>query len=329
MSVPIDNYPFIETLLFISISSEIIFYLDFRASLYSLLLWAITFVFIQVFTNDIYSTAWFIEINDLSIESIFTMLYFICFSSIALLMLRRQMERTWIHKIRNQQLDDTVFRMAKANKVFQEYAISAKEKAEYEERKRISREIHDTVGYTMTNLIVMMESATDFAKRDPKKTENLLQQARQKAVEGLENIRYSLRQLRKIGVYKTSLASALYKMVKTFQDATGTNVSIEYGNIPKTINEEIDVVIYHIIQEGLINAFRHGHANKIIIHNWITNSTLSIKIRDNGIGASYIKEGLGLSSMKERLEKIHGSMNANNIKNGFEISIEIPIPKDE
>jgi signal transduction histidine kinase len=117
-------------------------------------------------------------------------------------------------------------------------------------------------------------------------------------------------------------------MIFTFKSATGIDVSLEYGNIPKTFNDTVDSVIYQVIQEGLINAFRHGHANNIDIHSWIFNSTLQIKIRDNGIGALFIDEGIGLSGMRERLEEIHGKMTTHNTKTGFEISIEIPISRD-
>lgn len=225
----------------------------------------------------------------------------------------------------NINLEHTVERLIKANRDFQDYAISAKVKAESEERKRISREIHDVVGYTLTNLIVMMESATDFSKTDPRQTERLLEQAREVAEHGLEDIRYSLRLLRFVGGERPQGIREIQRMADTFSRTTGINVAIEYGNIPWSFNEEIDHAIYHIVQEGLINAFRHGHATRIKILFWLAENELKILISDNGLGAKSVKEGIGFQGIQERLNRIGGTFRAANTEEGFELSAVIPM----
>ena len=226
---------------------------------------------------------------------------------------------------RNGYLNAAVGRLMEANRGFQEYALSAKEDAEKDERKRISREIHDTAGYTLTNLIVMMESATDFSKTDPDQTELLLEQARRVAESGLEDIRYCLRTLRTLGSERLHGIKAIHRLIDTFSSITGIKVNIEYGNLPWSLGSEIDDLLYHIVQEGITNSFRHGQAMRIDILLWLTERDLRVRVGDNGTGAKSIKEGIGFQGIQEMLGRLDGTFHAGNTEEGFQISASIPI----
>jgi len=222
-------------------------------------------------------------------------------------------------------LNAAVGRLMEANRGFQEYALSAREDAEKDERRRISREIHDTAGYTLTNLIVMMESATDFSKTDPDQTELLLEQARRVAESGLEDIRYCLRTLRSLGSERLHGIKAIHRLIDTFSSITGIKVNIEYGNVPWSLGSEVDDVLYHIVQEGITNAFRHGQAMRIDILLWLTERDLRIRVADNGTGAKAVKEGIGFQGIQEMLGRLDGTFHAGNAEEGFQISASIPI----
>jgi signal transduction histidine kinase len=221
-------------------------------------------------------------------------------------------------------LEITVSRLITANKGFQDYAQVAGKAAEREERMRISRDIHDTVGYTLTNLIVMMESATDFSRIDPGKAERLLEQARDLAVKGLEDTRTSLRLLRSVDANRPGGLRMVQELVDTFSGATAIDISIEYGNMPWSLGEEVDAAIYHVTQESLINAFRHGRATQIRIMFWLSEQSVQISISDNGRGAKAIKEGIGFQGMQERVGKLGGSFKAGNEADGFSVLAVIP-----
>ncbi|MBN1836763.1 MAG: sensor histidine kinase [Spirochaetales bacterium] len=244
-------------------------------------------------------------------------------------LVRRVVDRNEVLEESNGYLNAAVGRLMEANRGFQEYALSAKEDAERDERKRISREIHDTAGYTLTNLIVMMESATDFSKTDPEKTELLLEQARRVAESGLEDIRYCLRTLRSLGSEPLHGIKAVHRLIDTFSQITGIKVNIEYGNLPWSLGSEIDDVLYHIVQEGITNAFRHGQAMRIDILLWLTETNLLIRIADNGSGAKSIKEGIGFQGIQEMLSRLGGKFNAGNSEGGFQISASIPIGRSK
>lgn len=218
-----------------------------------------------------------------------------------------------------QNLDKTITQLSIANKSFQEHVIVAQEKAERDERNRISREIHDTVGYTMTNLIMMMESATDFSRIDLDKTRTLLTTARRLAGESLEDTRSSLRELRRIGNQKRLGILVINNLIQNFSDATGVHIQVSYGSCPWSFGDPFDEIIYHIIQEGLVNAFRHGQADSIGIHLWCNPTVIHVIIDDNGKGSGDIQLGIGLTGMKEQLNRIGGTLKAGNTLDGFEI----------
>jgi len=222
-------------------------------------------------------------------------------------------------------LDFTVNRLSQANREFQEHAIAIKERTEIEERKRISRDIHDTVGYTLTNLMVMMESATDFSKTQPDKAEQLLELAREEARKALDETRRSLRELHSIGGEHVIGLKAIDRLVKTFEQATGVRVTTEYGNFPWSLDKETDLAVYHLVQEGMINAFRHGKATEVKVKFCVHDSEAKVYVSDNGTGASTIKEGLGFAGMKERVRQLGGGFSARNIGGGFEVSVSFPV----
>ena len=89
--------------------------------------------------------------------------------------------------------------------------------------------------------------------------------------------------------------------------------------------EKVDSLIYQFIQEGLTNSFRHGEATKIKILFWREDHILNIHLTDNGIGAKSIKEGIGMMGMRERLGALGGTMDSQNVVDGFELSARIPV----
>jgi len=258
-------------------------------------------------------------------QSIYTfsvlLLLFLLFGFI----LNRAMKKMVYFMQRSKELEGTIQNLIEANKSFQEYAITAREIAELEERKRISREIHNTIGYTLTNLIVMMESAIDFTRSDLTRTELLLDKARTIAEKGLEDIRFSLRLLRHVDDKNLGGVRAIQRMVDTFSQNTGIKILTEYGNIPWSFGQQIDAAIYNIVQESIINSLRHGHATEIKISFWKSSVDVQMEVTDNGVGAKNVHYGIGLSGMKERISALEGDFDVKSRSGSFEIQVKIPL----
>ena len=234
-------------------------------------------------------------------------------------------ERCIDHLSRIGSLESAVAKLSKANMKYQRYASEAGSLSMIEERKRITREIHDVIGYTLTNNIMMMEAAIDMVRHHPEQVAELIETARGNAESGLEEIRDSLHLLRAHEPPTRPGVEALTRLVKVFEIATGTNVQLELGNIPESLGDEIDDVLCHLVQEALTNSYRHGQATLVKIICWKAERMLRVSIWDNGLGSNEIVEGIGIKGMRERIESVAGQLVIGEVSDGFRLSAEIPL----
>jgi signal transduction histidine kinase len=205
------------------------------------------------------------------------------------------------------------------------FATEAAETGMEEERLRITRDIHDVVGYTLTNNIAMMEAATDMMRRNPLGIPALLKAARENAQEGLQQIRSALYLLRERSVAKPRGIRAVGHLCKFFQKATNIDVDLSFGNARLEYSDQIDSALYHFVQEGLLNSFRHGKAPAVRVSFWETESDILVSIGDDGIGAESYSEGIGLKGMRERIEALSGDLSVTAKLGSFIVKARIPI----
>lgn len=225
--------------------------------------------------------------------------------------------------------NEIIKKLSTANAGFQQYANLAEEKSINSERMRMTREVHDTVGYTMTNLLMMIESSTDLVGVNPQKLEKLLAQALKIIRSGHEEMRHSLRVLRNTKLKKNNSIESIQNLTKVFSESTGVDVRVEYGNLPWILNDKIDNIIYRFLQEAMTNSLTHGDAKKIDIHFRINDEIIYINLIDDGNGCQDIKQGIGLNGMEERLSEVFGKIIVENTHNGFSIKLEIPWKENE
>ncbi len=228
----------------------------------------------------------------------------------------------------NRRLDEATLELAQTNMKLQEYAISAEQEAMLNERKRVAREVHDTLAYTLTNLVMMMEAAVDLIhKNSPKITEHL-ELARQQANEGLNEVRLALHALRPVQLTDLNGLAAICRLVKAFEKASQIKVELELGDAPLNFGAEANLVVFRLVQEGMTNALRHGRATLITVSLARVKDGLSITIKDNGLGSGNTAPttGYGLVGMRERLEKLGGKLEVfSYIGEGFTLVAWLPI----
>jgi signal transduction histidine kinase len=206
---------------------------------------------------------------------------------------------------------------------FQRYADTIQEKSAAEERNRITREIHDTVGYTLMNIMMMMQDASLMAGT-VSGIGGLLEQTREQAQAGLNETRRALRLLRATEKRPIQTIEEIKRLVTAFQSSTGVTVATEYGNIPFSLRDDVNEFIFHMLQEGMANALRHGKATKIRVLFWLQEGELIVSLHDNGIGSVQTQEGIGLSGMRERIATLQGQLTAGNQPDGFQVVARIP-----
>lgn len=221
-------------------------------------------------------------------------------------------------------LDRSFDQIAKTNQEYQDSLVKVEAEAIDEERKRITRDIHDTVAYTLTNNLMLMEAATDVMRTDPIRVSRLLNTARENAEDGLTRIRETLYALRAREEKTPHGTTAIHKLVRNFEAATGIDVRVDFTNTPVHLTHTIEVTLYHIVQESITNSFRHGEAKQIDVLTSLTSGALRVVIIDNGIGSSSVKEGIGIKGMKERVARVGGTVTYNDLPYGFQVTAVIP-----
>jgi signal transduction histidine kinase len=213
--------------------------------------------------------------------------------------------------------------LSNINLALQQHSIDAGQKARIEERTRISHELHDTVGYALTNQRMMMEAAIRQCSGEQKDLSAILEQALSQAQESLKEMKFAMRELQNVERTVNNGIDDLIKLVQAFEK-TSISVDIDFRNLRGGIHPEIDRIIFRVVQEGITNAIQHGIASSIQISLWQGEREVSVSVMDNGIGCDEICEGVGLKGMRERVEKIGGSVRAANVPGGFILTARIP-----
>lgn len=239
-------------------------------------------------------------------------------------MLRRTIDEFEQFSNRQQHLSSTIDHLTVANVGFQRVVQDIAEKTKQEERERITRDIHDSIGYTVSNLIVMLDAATGLVRSDPDRAIEIMQSARTQADRGHGEIRRALHILRTLQDTDIYGLRNLDRITSAFSDATGVDVTVDFGNLKHRYDGMIESAIYRFVQEGMANAFRHGKATRIESRMFQTEREIVVSVEDNGLGAEEIVEGIGIVGMRERLCQVDGTISFESNSQGFRITARIP-----
>ncbi|WP_432662919.1 sensor histidine kinase [Wukongibacter baidiensis] len=211
--------------------------------------------------------------------------------------------------------------LLKTHKKLKEYSDKVEELAALEERNRIARDIHDTLGHNMTALIMQMEISSHMIDEDIDKTKELIDSAKEMARQGLLSVRKVVETLRIEETKKET--NSIECLIDEFSNAAGIEIEFEtIGELTKR-HPNIDIALYRIVQESLTNAVRHGKATKVEVCITYKNEAIEFEIKDNGIGAKQIKEGYGIKGMKERITNLSGKVEFES-GNGFIVKGYLP-----
>ena len=198
--------------------------------------------------------------------------------------------------------------VSQVNKQLKDYAALTEKIGEDNERKRISREIHDTLGHALTGILAGVDACLVLIDIDKDKTKNQLKIVSDVVRQGIKDVRGSLNKLRPGALEETSLKVALEKMVKEFEEVSNLKIDLYYEWDKADLEKTKEDIIFRIIQESITNALRHGKASEVEINMFNDNYKYMIVIQDNGIGCEKIQYGYGLKQMQERVAILDGSI---------------------
>jgi signal transduction histidine kinase len=191
------------------------------------------------------------------------------------------------------------------------------------ERNRIARDIHDSLGHSLTSLDVQIELAQRLYEREPERARKSLDIAKQLTSQSLDDVRQALRTMQKSHFNLNEAIFSLSEQVnqnQTFQ----VQIDVQFPQLPFQTSYQI----YCIIQESLTNIQKHARASQATVKGALVNGGTTLSIFDNGKGfdSSLSYPGLGLRSMKERVQSLGGKFNLHSeIGQGTHIEIFVPM----
>ncbi|MDJ0796362.1 MAG: sensor histidine kinase [Calothrix sp. MO_167.B12] len=217
--------------------------------------------------------------------------------------------------------------LAFANQKLREYALKIENQATLEERNRIAREIHDSLGHSLTALNLQLETAVKLWQSQPKKAQSFLQNAKQLGSQALQDVRHSVSTMGSLPLQHQSLAAAVTDLADNVYQTTGIKPNLNIA-LSVTLSQEIATAIYRIIQESLTNICKYAKATQIDLIITSKKNHLLLQIEDNGIGFNVGQNttGFGIKSMRDRTLALGGNFKINSHPNcGCQIIVNIPL----
>jgi signal transduction histidine kinase len=188
------------------------------------------------------------------------------------------------------------------------------------ERNRIARDIHDTLGHSLTSLDVQIELAQRLQATEPARAQKSIDLAKKLSSQALDNVRQALGTMQRSNFDLKEAIVALGEQNLPFQ------IVIDVS-FPK-LSLQSSYQLYCIVQESLTNIQKHAQASNVIIEGSIVSGGTILKICDNGRGFNIDRShpGFGLRNMKERVQCLGGDFNlSSEVGRGTEIKIVIPV----
>lgn len=191
-----------------------------------------------------------------------------------------------------------------------------------EERNQISQALHDKLGHSINGSIYQLEAVKLLIDKKPEEAQNMVHQVISQMRLSMDEIRLILRKEKpdKKRMAELSLQALCEECEEQYQIHTELNVEDSEGKIPEPIWE----IILDITFEAVTNALKYAKCNHISIAIVSMSEVVRCTIRDDGIGAAHVKEGMGISGMKKRVRSVKGFMDIES-EAGFTINMVLPI----
>ncbi|OPH53480.1 histidine kinase [Paenibacillus ferrarius] len=189
--------------------------------------------------------------------------------------------------------------------VLEQYISQMEQMTLLEERNRLSKDLHDTMGHSFTSIMMGLETLRSEVKtpEGEHKVGALLTLTRN----SLEEVR---RYLHQVGAPQDTLPliQSLGKLVDEFQALSKVKVRIRTFGETYSVSKQTQMTLYRCLQESLTNAVRHGQASDIMVNLHYEEKQIRLEVQDNGLGKEDLQAGFGVSAMKERASNLQGQV---------------------
>jgi signal transduction histidine kinase len=197
-----------------------------------------------------------------------------------------------------------------------------------EERNRLARELHDSVKQQMFALTMLMGSAQLEVNEDSE-AKRILSEAERIASNAQQELSALIQALRPVELANKDLAVALRTACREWEQRNGIICDVA---VPETLAmaPEAEQQVFRVVQEALANVAKHSGATRVEVHAANEQGAMALHIRDNGHGFDVARasgRGLGLSSMRERVEELGGTLTIASAAGGTRIEVRVPLTR--
>lgn len=200
--------------------------------------------------------------------------------------------------------------------------------AAQEERRRLARELHDSITQSLYSLMLLARAWSRMAEgATPADLGDWLGQVEGIALQSLKEMRLLIYQLRSPELSQLGLAEALRQRLEAVESRGGVTVRLEAEGYSHGAPPETEAQIFAIVQEALNNVLRHAQARTVVVSLGEDEEGLEVDVADDGVGFAQAESsgGLGLTTMRERAEAIRGSLTiATTPGAGTTVSLRLP-----
>ena len=223
-------------------------------------------------------------------------------------------------------------KLALAHAQLYQYSMQIEDQATLQERTRIAREIHDSLGHLLTAQSVVLENTALSLKTDLEEAQTFLDDSKRLGAEARQELRQAILMLRSDPLKGKPFEDAIAHLITEFSRITGIYPTLEM-NLPIQFPDRYQVTIYRILEEALTNIQKHSEATQVKIKLEIqpestdrSTPILWVQISDNGIGFApqQNQTGFGLQGMNERTESLGGSLQI-VAESGCQITLLLPL----
>lgn len=188
-----------------------------------------------------------------------------------------------------------------------QYSLRIEDQSALQERNRIAREIHDSLGHTLTAQSIQLDSALLLQHSNRQEASVFLQEAKQLCKQALQEVRQSVATLRTDPLHGQSLKNLVEHLIQEFRATTIIEPTC-LVNLTQSLPREVVSAYYRVLQEALTNIIRHSAASEVILSLVIRDRLLHLQIQDNGKGFNPEQNstGFGIQGMKERISALGG-----------------------
>jgi PAS domain S-box-containing protein len=207
-----------------------------------------------------------------------------------------------------------------------------------EEKRKIARDLHDETSQLLASLHAYLEAAMATLPGDAIQSRELLKKAQTMSTTVLDEVHRLVYELRPSMLDELGLVAAINSMIENTLKVAGLKVKFKVTGEIRRLTPSVETSLYRIIQEGFNNIIKHAQANKVKLNLRFSKKFIRVVLKDDGVGfdmqgTTSLKDGnrgMGLISIRERVELMHGSLNIDSSPGqGTQITIAVPLISGE